>query len=153
AVYYCAARGRTDADHSKLLLILSLYVRSGATRLVPHPTGRGTRQGNRILARSGARERRYYISDLGGLDAKSMLDYVRGHWGIENGLHWSLDVTFREDTPRNRVGHSAENLSRIRRLALNLLRRDKTCRVGIKGKRLQACLKDEYLLRILSQGT
>jgi len=97
-------------------------------------------------------ERRYYISDLAGLDARSMLDYVRGHWGIENELHWSLDVAFREDTLRNRVGHSAENLSRIRRLALNLLRRDKTCRAGIKGKRLQACLKDEYLLRILSQA-
>lgn len=97
-------------------------------------------------------ERRYYISDLGGLDARSMLGYVRGHWGIENQLHWSLDVTFREDALRQRVGHSAENLSRIRRLALNLLRRDKTCRAGIKGKRLQACLKDEYLLRVLSRG-
>jgi len=97
-------------------------------------------------------DRRYYISDLGGTDARTMLEYVRGHWGIENRLHWSLDVTFREDTLRNRVGHSAENFSRIRRLALNLLRRDKTCKAGIKGKRLQACLKDDYLLRILRQG-
>jgi predicted transposase YbfD/YdcC len=97
-------------------------------------------------------ERRYYISDLGGIEASTMLDYVRGHWGIENQLHWSLDVAFREDTLRHRVGHSAENLSRIRRLALNLLRRDKTCRAGIKAKRLQACLKEDYLLRILSQG-
>jgi len=97
-------------------------------------------------------DRRYYISDLGGVDARTMLEYVRGHWGIENRLHWSLDVTFREDTLRNRVGHSAENFSRIRRLALNLLRRDKTCKAGIKGKRLQACLKEDYLLRILGQG-
>jgi len=97
-------------------------------------------------------ERRYFISDLHDLDARSMLDYVRGHWGIENRLHWSLDVAFHEDTLRQRVGHSAENLSRIRRLALNLLRRDKTCRAGIKGKRLQACLKEDYLIRILSQG-
>ena len=81
-----------------------------------------------------------------------MLANVRGHWGIENRLHWSLDVTFREDTLRNRVGHSAENFSRIRRLALNLLRRDTSCKVGLKGKRLQACLKEDYLLRILSQG-
>ena len=50
------------------------------------------------------------------------------------------------------MGHSAENLSRIRHLALNLLWRDKTCKVGIKGKRLQACLKEGYLLRILSQA-
>ena len=70
----------------------------------------------------------------------------------ENRLHWSLDVTFQEDALRNRVGHSAENFSRIRRLALNLLRRDKTCKAGLKGKRLQACLKEDYLLRILSQG-
>jgi len=60
-------------------------------------------------------DRRYFISDLGGLDARTMLGYVRGHWGIENQLHWSLDMTFREDTLRHRVGHSAENFSRIRR--------------------------------------
>jgi len=97
-------------------------------------------------------DRRYSISDLSGGDARTMLEYVRGHWGIENQLHWSLDVTFREDTLRNRVGHSAENFSRIRRLALNLLRRDRTCKAGLKGKRLQACLKEDYLLRILAQG-
>ena len=88
----------------------------------------------------------------GGVEPRTMLANVRGHWGIENRLHWSLDVTFREDTLRNRVGHSAENFSRIRRLALNLLRRDTSCKVGLKGKRLQACLKEDYLLRILSQG-
>jgi predicted transposase YbfD/YdcC len=81
--------------------------------------------------------RRYYISDLGGQDAKTMLQYVRGHWGIENKLHWSLDVSFREDDLRNRVGHSAENFSRIRRLALNLLRQDKSCKAGVNGKRLK----------------
>jgi predicted transposase YbfD/YdcC len=97
-------------------------------------------------------ERRYFISSLDGQDAKAMLGYVRGHWGIENKLHWSLDVTFREDSLRNRVGHSAENFSRIRRLALNLLRRDKTYKAGLKGKRLKASLEEEYLLRVLSQG-
>jgi len=97
-------------------------------------------------------ERRYFISSLDGQNAQAMLGYVRGHWGIENKLHWSLDVTFREDDRRNRIGHSAENLSRIRRLALNLLRRDKTCKASIKGKRLQACLKEEYLLRVIGQG-
>lgn len=97
-------------------------------------------------------DRRYYISDLSGVEARTMLDYVRRHWGIENGLHWSLDVAFREDTLRHRVGHSAENFSRVCRLALNLLKRDKTCRAGIKGKRLQACLKEDYLLRVLKQG-
>ena len=97
-------------------------------------------------------ERRYYISDLDGQDAKAMLGYVRGHWGIENKLHWSLDVTFREDGLRQRKGHSAENLSRIRRLALNLLRQDKSVKVGAKAKRLKACLEEEYLLQILCRA-
>jgi predicted transposase YbfD/YdcC len=97
-------------------------------------------------------DRRYYISDLDGKDAPAMLGYIRGHWGIENRLHWSLDVTFREDSLRQRIGHSAENLSRIRRLALNLLRRDKTCKVGAKGKRLKACLEPNYLLNVITQG-
>ncbi len=97
-------------------------------------------------------ERRYFISSLDGQDIPVMLGYVRGHREIENKLHWSLDVTSREDDLRNRVGHSAENFPRIRRLVLNVLRRDKTCKAGIKGKRLQACLKEEYLLRVISQG-
>ena len=97
-------------------------------------------------------ERRYYISDLNGTDAKAMLAYVRGHWGIENKLHWSLDVTFREDTLRNRVGHSAENFSKIRRLALSLLRQEKSCKVGAKGKRMKACMDTDYLLKVLCHG-
>jgi len=97
-------------------------------------------------------ERRYFISDLDGRDAKAMLGYVRGHWGIENKVHWCLDMTFREDTLRNRAGHSAENLSRIRRLALNLLRRDKTCTIGAKGKRLKAAMETDYLLQVICQG-
>jgi predicted transposase YbfD/YdcC len=94
--------------------------------------------------------RRYYISDLGGQDPKTMLHYIRGHWGIENKLHWSLDVSFREDDLRNRAGHSAENFSRIRRLALNLLRQNKTYKVGANAKRLRACLEQDYLLKVLA---
>jgi len=97
-------------------------------------------------------ERHYYISDLAGQSAQTMLRYARGHWGIENKLHWSLDMTFREDTLRNRIGHSAENFSRIRRLSLNLLRRDKTCKVSLKSKRLRAGLREDYLIRVLGQG-
>lgn len=96
-------------------------------------------------------ERRYYISDL--LEpAQTLLGYIRGHWGIENRLHWCLDVAFREDTLRNRVGHSAENFSRIRRLALNLLKQDKTSKVGVKGRRLRASLDPNFLLKVLGQG-
>lgn len=98
-----------------------------------------------------SKERRYYISDL-NTDARTMLGYIRGHWGIENKLHWSLDVTFREDALRHRVGHSAENLSRIRRLVLNLLRQDKSVKVGAKAKRFKASLQQEYLLKVLCQA-
>lgn len=94
-------------------------------------------------------ERRYFISSHEGLDAAFMANAIRGHWGIENSLHWSLDVSFREDDSRVRKGHGAENLSRLRRITLNLLKEEKTVKVGIKGKRLKAGWDQTYLLRIL----
>jgi len=106
----------------------------------------------RTVNGSTSYERHYYISDLASQNAQTMLRYVRGHWGVENKLHWSLDMTFREDTLRNRIGHSAENFSRIRRLSLNLLRRDKTCKASLKSKRLRAGLREDYLARVLCQG-
>jgi predicted transposase YbfD/YdcC len=67
---------------------------------------------------------------------KSFAAAVRGHWGIENSLHWVLDVTFREDDCRVRKDHVPENLSLVRRAALNLLREEKAiCKLGLKGKR------------------
>ncbi len=109
-------------------------------------------ESERIVDGHTSTARRYYISSLTGRDPQAMLGYVRGHWGIENKLHWSLDVTFREDDARNRKGHSAENLSRMRRLALILLRREPTCKAGIQGKRLKACMKRDYLIQVLCQG-
>jgi len=94
-------------------------------------------------------ERRYYISSLSGQKPAAMLGYVRGHWGIENKLHWSLDMSFREDESRARVGHSAENMSRMRRLTLNLLKQDKNTKASINNKRFKACMENDYLLKIL----
>ena len=74
---------------------------------------------------------------------------MRGHWGIENHLHWQLDVSFREDGSRVRTGHAAANLSVIRRFALGLLRRETECRRGIEPKRLKCALSEEYREKVL----
>jgi predicted transposase YbfD/YdcC len=94
-------------------------------------------------------ERRYYLSSL-PLDIETFARAVRGHWGVENQVHWGLDVQFHEDQSRARTGHAAENLATLRRLALNLLRREKTQRRGIKGKQRNAGWNHEYLLRLLA---
>ena len=96
-------------------------------------------------------ERRYYISSLGGLDAARIARYGRGHWSVENSLHWQLDVSFGEDQSRIRKGHGAENYSRLSRIALNLLKRDRTIKAGIKAKRLNAGWDHDYLLKLISQ--
>lgn len=95
-------------------------------------------------------ERRYFISSLPGTDAEALARAVRSHWGIENKLHWVLDVAFAEDDCRLRQGHGPENFSRLRRMALNLLRRETTAQLGIKNKRLLASWDHNYLLRLLS---
>lgn len=94
-------------------------------------------------------ERRYYLSSLPA-EATTFARAVRGHWAIENQCHWVLDVVFGEDQSRARTGHAVANLGLLRRLALNLLRRDKTCKRGAKGKQLNAALKPHYLLRLLT---
>lgn len=94
-------------------------------------------------------ERRYYLSSLDGRDAKRLLDAIRGHWGVENQLHWSLDVSFREDERRLRQGHSAENFSRLCRIALNLLRSEKSLKLGIANKRLNCGWDRDYLLKVM----
>jgi predicted transposase YbfD/YdcC len=93
-------------------------------------------------------ERRYYLSSL-PLGVETFARAVRSHWGVENKLHWVLDVWFREDQSRARTGHAAENLATLRRLALNLLKREKTKKRGIKGKQLNAGWDHAYLLRLL----
>lgn len=95
-------------------------------------------------------ERRYYISSIEQPDARRIGQAVRGHWGIENRLHWQLDVSFNEDLRRVRKNHAAENFSRLCRIALNLLKSEKTAKIGVKGKRLKAGWDEPYLLRLLT---
>ena len=94
-------------------------------------------------------EHRYYISSLTS-GAKQHLAAVRGHWRIENELHWVLDIAFREDESRIRKDHGPENFAVLRHIALNLVKQEKTQKASVKGKRLMAGWDEDYLFKILS---
>lgn len=104
--------------------------------------------GRRQIGEVSVEHTRYYLSSLPG-DAQQIAEAVRSHWGIENQVHWVLDVAFREDVSRARVGHAAANLALVRKLVLNLLRADPSRKVGVKASRLKAGWDDGYLLTIL----
>ena len=93
-------------------------------------------------------ETRYFIASLAG-SAPQFAHAVRSHWTIENSLHWVLDVAFREDDSRVRLGHAAQNFALLRHIALNLLRQEQSAQCGIKNKRLMAAWDEAYLLKIL----
>lgn len=93
-------------------------------------------------------ETRYYISSLSG-KAAEFGQAVRSHWGIENSLHWVLDVGFREDDSRIRIGRAAENFAVLHHIALNLLKKEKSSKCGVKAKRKKAGWDVKYLLKVL----
>ena len=105
-------------------------------RCVEHATGKASD------------EVRYFISSLPA-KVKRLARAVRQHWGIENGLHWVLDVAFNEDRMRQRDRQGIENLALLNRLAVSLLRQDKSIKAGVKCKRKTAGWNDDYLLHLL----
>ncbi len=116
----------------------------------PHLHAIGMVRAERRVGGQTSVETRYYLASVGGpTPARTLNRAVRSHWDIENGLHWVLDIAFREDECRVRVGHAAHNLAVLRHIALTLLRRERTTRVGIKAKRLKAGWDHRYLLKIL----
>ena len=105
--------------------------------------------GERRIGEKVSKESRYYISSLPGA-AKELLWAVRAHWGIENSLHWVLDIAFREDESRVRKGHGPENLATLRHMALNLISRETSSKSGVKARRLRAAWDEDYLIKVLS---
>jgi len=103
----------------------------------------------RRIGRQRSRETRYYITSVEN-HAALILESVRAHWGIENGLHWVLDIGFREDESRVRKDHAPENMAVLRHIALNLLKQEHSAKIGIKAKRLKAAWDQDYLLKVLS---
>jgi len=97
-------------------------------------------------------EARFYLSSLSSNAAQIALA-IRSHWGIENSLHWTLDVTFSEDKSRIRKQHSPENFALMRRLAINLLKQEKTSKQSLKMKRYRAAMDNNYLVQILNSAS
>lgn len=95
------------------------------------------------------RTRRYFLTSLNYEDIDLFKHAVRQHWSIEINLHWLLDVSFREDHNRTRIGHAPRNLATIRRLALQLLTQEKSHKKGIACKRKTAGWDHTYLLKVL----
>jgi len=104
---------------------------------------------DRTVGGKTSTEQRYVISSCKGLSAAKALETVRSHWGIENQLHWVLDVAFREDDCRVRAGNAAENFAVLRHAALNLLKHVKGTKVGIKIRRLRAGWDNNFLMQVL----
>lgn len=107
----------------------------------------GMVEATRTLAGKTTVEQRLYLTSLKP-DAHLFARAVRNHWGIENGLHWTLDVTFREDQSRLRKGHGAENFAVLRHIVLNLLRQEPSAK-SMPRKRLACALNPDYLLKVL----
>lgn len=110
-------------------------------------------ESTRTINGKSSTECRYFISSHSGRQAQKIAVLIRNHWRVENQLHWTLDVSFEEDQCRVRIENAAENLARIRRISLLLLKNDKTCKLGIKSKRAKAGYDRDYMLTLLGFGT
>lgn len=147
-----------DAGHGRVEIRQSWTISDPAILAYLNPRGAwaglrsiGMVESERRVGEKVSVEARYYLSShAGAATAEAFAGAVRSHWGIENQLHWVLDIAFREDESRARVGHSAQNLGVLRHIAPGLLRQEHTARVGVKAKRLMAGWDESYLLKVLA---
>ena len=96
------------------------------------------------------KETRYYLSSIKEGTAEEMLKWVRSHWGIENSLHWVLDVVFKEDASRIHKGYGAQNMAVLRHLALNIINQEESCVDSVKGKQQCAAWANNYMMKLLN---
>jgi predicted transposase YbfD/YdcC len=136
--------GRVETRSAWISADLEVELRAAAW---PGLQSIGMVEATRTLGGKISVEQRFYLSSLPP-DAEQFAQAVRKHWGIENQLHWSLDVTFREDQSRLRTGHGAENFAVLRHIALNLLRQEPSTK-SLPRKRLACALNPDYLLKVL----
>jgi predicted transposase YbfD/YdcC len=108
-------------------------------------------ESERTIGRETSTERRCYWSSH-AVDATTFAAMIRGHWGIENQLHWCLDVGFREDESRIRTDHGPENIALLRKIAMNLDKSERSHKRGVQAKRKLAAWSDDYLLKRLQAG-
>ena len=121
----------------------------GTLECWPHLAGMALCRATRTVKGETSIEDRYFITSSTKRGVQKIAAGIRGHWGVENSLHWVLDVAFAEDQCRIRTGYAAENFATIRRLALNALKTNTARKGGVKAKRLQAAWDNDYLRDIL----
>ena len=142
-----------DGDHGRIetrkYWLTSAIEWLGATASWANLNSLGLVESRREIGEKVQIERRYYLVSLPA-DAKRFGDAVRQHWGVENGLHWVLDVSFNEDACRIRKDQGAQTFSVLRHIALNLLKRESQHKRGIKARRKRAGWDRDYLLQVLT---
>jgi predicted transposase YbfD/YdcC len=102
----------------------------------------------RVMKGHSSTELRFYITSLTD-DAGAIMKAIRAHWGVENKLHWQLDVSYGEDKCKVRKDHGSKNLSVLRRCTMNILKQDTVTKAGIKSRRAKAGWNRSYMLKLL----
>jgi len=146
-----------DGDHGRIETRKTWLVSDIDWLLKRHPRwatvkGIAVVESERLIGNKSSTERRYYITSHSDKDAKFINQAIRSHWCVENKLHWQLDVSFNEDQCRLRSGNAAANFSFLSKIALNLLKNEKTAKIGIKSKRLKAGWDENYMMKVMTVG-